>query len=85
VGRNINAADKIISDCAELCPEGQSIFSAAEDLALVTDVDLVCSEIMKLETENAKDGTPRIDLLYMTQGRLIFGPRLGTAQTSSIQ
>ncbi|KAF3026627.1 hypothetical protein E8E14_014455 [Neopestalotiopsis sp. 37M] len=74
VGRNQAAAERIIASCLQLCPHGQFIFVAAENLALLHDVDRVCAEITARERdEAAKTGQePRIDFLVMTQGLLNF-------------
>ena len=77
VGRNNTAADKIGSDCSRICPHATFTFLKADDLALLKEVDRVSVEILKLEREEHKNDTPRIDLLVMTQGRVLFGPRQG--------
>lgn len=79
VGRNEDAATKIISDCLKLCRSGQFRFVRADDLSLLRDVDRVCAEIIKAEQEkNQTGGTLRVDLLVMTQGYLAFESRKGT-------
>ena len=52
-------------------------FIKADDLASLKEVDRVSVEILKLEQEQHKNDTPRIDFLVMTQGRVVFGPRQG--------
>lgn len=78
VGRNEDAATKIISDCLKLCQSGQFRFVRADDLSLLRDVDRVCAEIIKAEQEENEGGTLRVDLLVMTQGYLAFESRKGT-------
>ncbi|ETS82810.1 hypothetical protein PFICI_04686 [Pestalotiopsis fici W106-1] len=72
VGRNRAAAEEIISSCLQLWPHGQFIFIAAENLALLKDVDQVCAAITARERDEAtRTGQePRIDFLVMTQGLL---------------
>lgn len=81
VGRASEAAKKIITDCSNLCPNGQFRFVKAEDLALLRDVDRVCAEIIRLEEETPAHGRPpRVDLLVMTQAIFNFQPRKGMPQ-----
>ncbi|KAF7951391.1 hypothetical protein EAE96_006704 [Botrytis aclada] len=72
VGRNNEAATKIIAECRERCPRGDFRFVQARDLSLLKDVDRVCEEIKKIliERENEKGEKAWIDLLVMTQGVL---------------
>lgn len=78
IGRRKVAADKIISDCQVLSPQGQFTFVSADDLSLLKNVDRVCAEITYQEQKQAADGGgPRIDMLVMSQGVLHFGPRKG--------
>lgn len=72
VGRNTKAAERIIADCRQLCPQGQFIFVPAKDLALLKDVDRVCKNLIAREHEEAaKVGqVAKIDFLVMTQGLL---------------
>ena len=84
VGRNADAAENILSDCAQICPEGQFRFVQAQDLALLTDVDRVCANIIQSEeTEGAKGGNARVDLLVMSQAFTLFQPRKGTSSSFS--
>lgn len=72
VGRNSQAAERIIADCRQLCPNGQFIFISAKDLALLKDVDRVCEEVIARERDEAarKGQVAKIDFLVMTQGLL---------------
>lgn len=74
IGRNAKAAEKIISDCQKSCPGGHFHFLRTNDLALIKDVDLVCTELIKTEENEARKAgeAPRIDLLFMSQA--IFKP-----------
>ncbi|TGO48209.1 hypothetical protein BCON_0247g00030 [Botryotinia convoluta] len=72
VGRNKDAATRIIAECRELCPHGDFRFVQARDLSLLKDVDRVCEEIRGMldEREKEKGEKAWIDLLVMTQGVL---------------
>lgn len=79
VGRNAEAAKKIISDCTAKCPEGQYRFIQAMDLSLLQNVDKVAGEIIQHQQQNTSDSSgPRVDMLFMTQGGLYLTPRQGT-------
>ncbi|KAI0172884.1 NAD(P)-binding protein [Hypoxylon sp. FL1284] len=71
VGRNKDAASKIIADCEIVCPGGSFRFHKG-DLSLLRDVDNVCNDITRVEREEAeKIGTPaKIDFLVCCQGIL---------------
>ena len=77
VGRNADAAEKTISDCTRLFPEGDFRSVKAGDLALLRDVDLVCAEIMRMEEESFTGGPARVDLLVLTQAYFSFDARKG--------
>ena len=77
VGRNADAAEKTISDCTRVCPEGDFRFVKAGDLALLKDVDSVCAEIVRMEEGSAKGGAARVDLLLLTQAYFSFDSRIG--------
>ncbi|MCJ1380168.1 hypothetical protein MMC17_003271 [Xylographa soralifera] len=83
VGRNADAAKKIISECVHVCPVGQFRFVQAGDLSLLKDVDRVCSEITRMEEdESANGGNARVDLLVMSHAYfpLLFRPRNETKE-----
>ncbi|KAK6192982.1 hypothetical protein LQW54_012927 [Pestalotiopsis sp. IQ-011] len=86
VERNKAAAERIIASCIQLCPHGQLIFVAAETLALLKDVDRVCTNISARERdEAARSGQePRIDFLVMTQGVLNLKRKEGLDETMSL-
>lgn len=78
VARNKSAADKLISECQQLCPKGQFRFVEADNIALLKTVDRVCAEITSLEQKEVGAGErPRIDLLIMGQAYLAFDGRHG--------
>lgn len=81
VGRNEKAAQEIIAGCLGDCPSGDFIFVKAENLALVSDVDNVCAEI-KSSIEKA-EGTPKVDILVMTQAIVSFNGRQGLPPPSA--
>jgi len=73
VGRNSQKAEERIADCRRLCPDGDFRF-VKTDLSLLWEVDAACSDILAQE---AKEKNGRVDMLYMTQHEIQFGPRLG--------
>ena len=79
VGRKKASAEKTILECQKVCPAGQFRFVQAGDLALLKDVDRICTEIMQMEREEAKSTgqTARVDFLCMTQAYLAFEKRNG--------
>lgn len=80
VGRNAIAAEKIITDCTQVCPSGHFRFIKASNLSLLTDVDRCCDEITCAERDATPDGDgglPRVDLLVFAQGLISFAPRKG--------
>lgn len=82
IGRKKELADKIFADCQILCPAGQFIFLAANDLSLLKDVDRVCRDVVETEQEKISTGErARIDMLVMTHAILHFGPRKGTVKS----
>lgn len=67
VGRNATRAVAVLAECRKISPGSDWRFVQATDLALLSDVDQSCAEIIKQETESSFHGGPaRIDLLYMT-------------------
>lgn len=82
VGRNADAAKKIIADCVRICALGQFRFVQAEDLSSLNDVDRVCSEITRSEEGDTNGGTAKVDLLVMSQAAfpLTFQPRHDTKE-----
>jgi len=78
VGRNAATAGKILDGCRKQCPGSEFRFVQAGDLRLLRDVDKTCAEIMKLEAEEeGKGGRARVDMLFMSQGLVLFGGRQG--------
>ncbi|KAI1337203.1 hypothetical protein F5Y15DRAFT_391737, partial [Xylariaceae sp. FL0016] len=71
VGRNQDAAEKIISKCERICPKGKFIFIGG-DLVLLKEVDRVCGDITRLEKEEHTAGgtKPKVDFLLCSQGVL---------------
>lgn len=61
VGRSQDAANRIISECAKLNPDGQYIFIQS-DVSLLGNVNRVCEQILSKEES--------INLLFQTQGGL---------------
>lgn len=73
VGRNTQKGEERVAESRQRCPDGDFRFVRA-DLSLLREVDAACSDILAQE---AKEENGRIDMLYMTQGEVRFGPRSG--------
>ncbi|KAI1103225.1 NAD(P)-binding protein [Jackrogersella minutella] len=71
VGRNQQAADKIIEDCSAVCPGGVFQFHKG-DLSLLREVDRVCAGITQFEQQDAekRDAQATVDFLVECQGVL---------------
>ncbi|KAI1211904.1 NAD(P)-binding protein [Annulohypoxylon truncatum] len=71
VGRNREAAHKIIAECETACPGGVFRFYKG-DLSLLKEVDRVCAEIIGIEQReaDAKAAPAKIDFLVCCQGVL---------------
>ncbi|KAI0886186.1 NAD(P)-binding protein [Annulohypoxylon maeteangense] len=72
VGRNREAAGKIIAECEAACPGGIFRFHGG-DLSLLKEVDRICSEIIEIERREA-DAPAKIDFLVCCQGVLSLTP-----------
>jgi NAD(P)-dependent dehydrogenase (short-subunit alcohol dehydrogenase family) len=79
VGRKAAAAENVIAECTRVCPSGKFTFVPVKDIALLRDVKVTCNEIVRLETEASAEAgeKPRIDILCMTQGKILLGDRRG--------
>jgi NAD(P)-dependent dehydrogenase (short-subunit alcohol dehydrogenase family) len=67
VGRNATRAESVLAEGRKISPGSDWRFVQATDLALISEVDKACAEIIKRETESSfHGGSPRVDLLYMT-------------------
>ncbi|KAF2437278.1 hypothetical protein P171DRAFT_373790 [Karstenula rhodostoma CBS 690.94] len=67
VGRNATRAESVLSECRQASSGSEWRFIQTPDLALISEVDRCCAEIVRQETEAPfHGGTPRLDLLYMT-------------------
>ena len=67
VGRNAQRAEDVINEAKKISPGSEWRFLKATDLALISEVDRCCAEIIRQETESPFHGGPvRLDLLYMT-------------------
>lgn len=67
VGRNAVRAEAVMAEGKRLSPGSEWRFIQATDLALISEVDSSCVEIIRQETEAPFHGGPvRLDLLYMT-------------------
>jgi NAD(P)-dependent dehydrogenase (short-subunit alcohol dehydrogenase family) len=68
IGRNASRAEALLAQVRSTSPGSEWRFIKANDLALMSDVDAVCTQINKSEEqEPLNGGEPRIDMLYMTQ------------------
>lgn len=77
IGRAKAKADHVISECLALCPDGKFTFVPANDLTSIIDVDRVSERLQHIENNEHASDNPRIDLLCLTQGQVLFGPRQG--------
>ena len=79
IGRNVEAAEKLLNECRSIYPKGEYHFFQVHDLALIEEVDKACEEISRAEERNAASvgQTPRIDYLLLSHGGPIFLPRQG--------
>jgi NAD(P)-dependent dehydrogenase (short-subunit alcohol dehydrogenase family) len=67
VGRNATRAESVMTQCQATSPGSEWRFVQATDLALISEVDRACAEIIRQETEAPFHGGPvRLDLLYMS-------------------
>jgi NADP-dependent 3-hydroxy acid dehydrogenase YdfG len=69
LGRSQQSADRIISECKILNPNATLTFIKA-DLALIKNVDNVCSDIARLES--------RINVLFLCAGEMDLASRKRT-------
>jgi NAD(P)-dependent dehydrogenase (short-subunit alcohol dehydrogenase family) len=70
VGRNQEAAERIIDDAKKLSPKGGFEFVKAGDLTLLRETAKVAEAIDQAVKSHAGTEVPKIDLLVMTQGYL---------------
>lgn len=80
VGRDKNKSDQLISSCSRTCSKGTFQFVQADDLTSIVSVDKVCNDILRREREGHATDNPRIDLLMLTQGQVLLGPRQETSE-----
>jgi hypothetical protein len=67
VGRNVTRAESLLSDCRKTSSGSEWRFIQTPDLALISEVDRCCAEIVRQETEAPfHGGKAKLDLLYMT-------------------
>lgn len=67
VGRNTERANAVAAEGERISPGSEWRFVQATDLALLSEVDRCCADIIRQETEGPFHGGPaRLDLLYMT-------------------
>lgn len=79
VGRNAKRASEVIQDVQKTSPGSDWRFIQVTDLALISEVDRSCQEIIQQETESPFHGGPvRLDLLYMTYCYPILKERSST-------
>ena len=78
VGRNATRAEAVIAEGRRLSPGSEWHFVQATDLALISEVDRCCKEIIRRETETPFHGGPiRLDLLYLSHGYPVLKKRSG--------
>lgn len=66
VGRNATRAADVIAQGRNISAGSDWRFIQATDLALISEVDKSCTDIIRQETESPFHGTPSIDLLYIS-------------------
>lgn len=66
VGRNAVRAKDVTATGEKLSPGSDWRFVQATDLALISEVDRSCTEIIRQETTTPLHDAPSIDLLYMS-------------------
>lgn len=67
VGRNVARAEAVIAEGKRLSPGSDWRFVQVTDLALISEVNRSCAEIIRQETEAPFHGGPiRLDALYMS-------------------
>ena len=74
VGRNAARAESVIEYGKSVSPGSDLRFIHATDLALISEVDRACANIIQQEKESPLHTTPCIDLLYMSFCVNIFAP-----------
>lgn len=63
IGRNAARAEIVMADCRRTSPGSEWRFVHATDLALISEVDRCCAEIIRQETEGSFHvGPARLDL-----------------------
>lgn len=73
IGRNASRAEEVISECRRVSPGSDWRFVQTTDLALMSEVDRCCADIIRQENDAPfLNGPPRLDLLYMTYCCPIF-------------
>jgi NAD(P)-dependent dehydrogenase (short-subunit alcohol dehydrogenase family) len=67
IGRNATRAEAVLAEGQRISPNSEWRFVQATDLALISEVDRCCAEIIRQETDIPFHGGPaRLDVLYMT-------------------
>lgn len=66
VGRNAIRATTVMAKGGSISPGSDWRFIQATDLALISEVDRSCAEIIRQETKAPFHSRPSIDLLYMS-------------------
>ncbi|KAJ5833025.1 hypothetical protein N7474_001336 [Penicillium riverlandense] len=80
IGRNASRAADVVNQGKSASPGSDWRFVQATDLALISEVDKSCAEIIRQETEAPLHNTPSIDLLYMSHCYPIFGKPTKTSE-----
>ncbi|RDW89764.1 short-chain dehydrogenase-3 [Coleophoma cylindrospora] len=80
VGRNATRAKAVMTYGETTSPGSDWRFIAATDLALISEVDRSCAEIIRQETEAPLHNKPSIDLLYMSHSYPILKERSTTSE-----
>jgi hypothetical protein len=77
VARSQEKADAVIDQCKKNCPKAEFCFIQTSDIAMLSEVDRACKEIVRREGERKGSAKPSIDLLILSPGKIEIGPRIG--------
>lgn len=77
VARSQEKADAVIEQCKRDCPMAEFCFIQTSDIALLSEVDRACNEIVRREGERRGGAKASIDVMVLSPGKIEIGPRIG--------